>query len=145
MTMAMLDLLVEVDMPDDIRSRIGVLLSECGFKQAIDVAMLDDDLITSIAGTDNGDLRPFLAHLWTSARPLVDGWAKGVTKFGLGSRVEGGGRAGRTYLVRPPPQSSRTVPVRLLRRYRWEWSRLKARRAMPVPPGSSGGLRRKHS
>ena len=92
--MPMQSLLDQVDMPADARTRIGVLLSDCGFKEAIDVAMLDDDLITSIAGTDNGDLRPFLALLWHSARPLIDGWAKGVTKFGLGRRVEGGAPGG---------------------------------------------------
>ena len=121
--MTMRNLLDEVDMPEVARNRVGILLSDCGFVEAIDAAMLDESIIASIVGTQNVGLSPFLVLLWHSARPLVDGWAKGVTKFGLGSRVEGGGRAGRTYLVRPPPQLSRTVPVRLLRRYRWEWSR----------------------
>ena len=86
-------LLDEVELPSDVRSRLGTLLHGCGFREAIDAAMLDDDLISSIAGTDVA-LRPFLAHLCTSACPLIDGWAKGVPKFGLGRRGEGGAPGG---------------------------------------------------
>ena len=101
MAMPMGDLLRQIDMPNDAKARISALLSGCGFAEAIDAAMLDDDLIASIAES-NDDIR-HLTLLWHSARPLIDGWAKGVTKFGLGRRVEEGGPGG--------PHGSRAAPA----------------------------------
>ena len=92
MAMPMGDLLEQMGWPEEATTRIGALLCGCGFAQAIDAAMLDDDLIASIAES-NADIRP-LTLLWHAARPLIDGWAKGVTKFGLGRRVEEGGPGG---------------------------------------------------
>ena len=83
MTMPMGDLLKQVDIPEGARLRMSALLSGCGFAEAIDAAMLDDDLIASIAES-NEDLR-LLTLVWHAARPPNRWLGEGGYKIRFGT------------------------------------------------------------
>ena len=80
---------VQVD-PDELMA-LTRACQAAGLEEAIDLAMVDEEMQVEILG-DDLRLFPLLKVGIDRAKPLVKGWAAGITKYWGGV----GGRSGRT-------------------------------------------------
>ena len=74
--------------PDELMARTKACQA-AGLEEAIDLAMVDEEMQVDILG-DDLRLLPLLRVGIDRAEPLVKGWAAGITKYG-----RFGGRSGR--------------------------------------------------
>ena len=96
--------------PEDV-DVLTALCIEAGLEEAIDVALVSASMVGDILGAEAARLGPVLLRGAAQAKPMVDGWARNVTRrsggvspgLGLGSaQPPADGDPG---LVRSPPTS----------------------------------------
>ena len=93
-------LFVDLAIPAGIAGRLTALLRPHGCDEAIDLAMMDMDLVDQLLGPGDEDLRKPLGEAIKASRPLIDGWSRGMVMFGLGS----GGGSSEEVVIKDPPR-----------------------------------------